>query len=222
MKYELPTKMSHVTDEEILDDLRKVARKLRKKTLLQEEYTKAGKYNGESVKRRLGNWNSALKRAGLEYSRSLGFVTDKELFGEIDRIWKMYKRPPTSRDMHKPISKIDKSTYLRNWGSWKNALAAFVDYMNSGGKSGKRPEGWQRRRKRYYPHTTKRIACPRLQLEVLKRDKYRCANCGKSPARGNAVDLVIDHVKAWAKGGETVLANLQTLCEGCNAKKCDK
>ncbi|MCW5775769.1 MAG: HNH endonuclease [Phycisphaeraceae bacterium] len=31
--------------------------------------------------------------------------------------------------------------------------------------------------------------------------------------------LHVDHILAWSNGGETVLANLQTLCDRCNLGK---
>ena len=39
--------------------------------------------------------------------------------------------------------------------------------------------------------------------------------------RLTSIILHVDHIKAWAKGGETVLENLQTLCSVCNIGKSD-
>ncbi|MCL4507775.1 MAG: HNH endonuclease [Chloroflexi bacterium] len=33
------------------------------------------------------------------------------------------------------------------------------------------------------------------------------------------MELHVDHILAWSKGGETVLENLQTLCSVCNLGK---
>jgi len=38
---------------------------------------------------------------------------------------------------------------------------------------------------------------------------------------GDGVCLHVDHVKPWGKGGETVLENLQILCDVCNIGKSD-
>lgn len=35
------------------------------------------------------------------------------------------------------------------------------------------------------------------------------------------VELHVDHIMPWAKGGEIVLENLQTLCSKCNLGKSD-
>jgi 5-methylcytosine-specific restriction endonuclease McrA len=36
------------------------------------------------------------------------------------------------------------------------------------------------------------------------------------------VQLHVDHIYPWAKGGETVVENLQTLCMTCNIGKSDE
>ena len=40
-----------------------------------------------------------------------------------------------------------------------------------------------------------------------------------SRAKGDNIELHIDHIIPWSKGGETVLENLQTLCSDCNLGK---
>ena len=42
---------------------------------------------------------------------------------------------------------------------------------------------------------------------------------GVSPAKDKNVELHVDHIKPWSKGGETILENLQTLCQKCNLGK---
>jgi len=59
----------------------------------------------------------------------------------------------------------------------------------------------------------------KLRYKVLKRDNFKCVACGASPATNPAVELHVDHIHAWSKGGETILENLQTLCSTCNFGK---
>ena len=70
-------------------------------------------------------------------------------------------------------------------------------------------------------HKTKRDVSVSLRYSVMKRDNFRCCACGASPAKDSAVELHIDHIIPWSKGGETVLDNLQTLCSKCNLGKSD-
>jgi hypothetical protein len=55
----------------------------------------------------------------------------------------------------------------------------------------------------------------KMRRAVYERDGYACAECG---ARD---DLTVDHVMPHSKGGATSLANLRTLCKGCNLAKSD-
>lgn len=59
----------------------------------------------------------------------------------------------------------------------------------------------------------------RLRYEVFKRDGFRCVYCGRTASDG--VTLHADHIVPIAKGGQTVIDNLQTLCSECNAGKSD-
>jgi 5-methylcytosine-specific restriction endonuclease McrA len=68
---------------------------------------------------------------------------------------------------------------------------------------------------------TKRDINDRLRFKVMKRDNFKCQCCGKSPAVDLGTILHVDHIKPWAKGGETVLEKLQTLCSKCNIGKGD-
>lgn len=70
-------------------------------------------------------------------------------------------------------------------------------------------------------HRTRREPGMRLRFEVLKRDNFKCCACGASPAKDPAIELHIDHVIPWSKGGETEPDNLQTLCAICNIGKSD-
>lgn len=68
---------------------------------------------------------------------------------------------------------------------------------------------------------TRRFGSWRMRFLVMRRDDFRCKKCGRSPATDKGIVLHVDHDKAWAKGGETVIENLQTLCSVCNIGKSD-
>ena len=59
----------------------------------------------------------------------------------------------------------------------------------------------------------------KLRYQVLKRDNFKCCACGASPAKDPSVELHIDHIIPWSKGGKTEFDNLQTLCSKCNLGK---
>ena len=68
-------------------------------------------------------------------------------------------------------------------------------------------------------HKTKRDINLRLRFTVMKRDNFKCCMCGRSPATTPGLELHIDHITPWSKGGETIIDNLQTLCSDCNLGK---
>lgn len=72
-----------------------------------------------------------------------------------------------------------------------------------------------------FSHKTSRDINLRLRFLVMKRDNFKCCVCGRSPATAQGLELQVDHIKPWTKGGETTLENLQTLCRDCNLGKSD-
>lgn len=67
-------------------------------------------------------------------------------------------------------------------------------------------------------HSSRKIS-DKLRYQVLKRDNFKCCACGASPAKDSSIELHIDHIIPWSKGGETTIDNLQTLCSNCNLGK---
>ena len=70
-------------------------------------------------------------------------------------------------------------------------------------------------------NTTSRKISDKLRYQVLKRDNFKCCACGASPAKDSSIELHIDHIIPYSKGGETSIDNLQTLCSKCNLGKSD-
>lgn len=58
---------------------------------------------------------------------------------------------------------------------------------------------------------------PKLRFEVLKRDGFACVYCGRKA--GGTLQLVIDHVAPFSKGGADDMSNYTTACNECNAGK---
>jgi len=51
-----------------------------------------------------------------------------------------------------------------------------------------------------------------IRTEVLKRDNYRCVNCGMT-----GKELHVHHVVPRSEGGTNDLSNLVTLCSRCHS-----
>lgn len=215
MPFELKPYNKHISDEDLLNDLRAVARKLGVKTVKYEEYPQHGRCASRVFETRFGSWNSALTAAGLEIGRHQN-IPDIELFENLENVWRSLGRQPSRTDLRKPLSRFSGGTYERRFNGWRAALEAFVAYASS--DSDVAPDG--------IPGTSsstksQRFPDLRLRFRVLRRDSFKCQACGRSPALEHGVVLHIDHVLPWVLGGKTVIENLRTLCERCNLGKGD-
>jgi hypothetical protein len=102
-------------------------------------------------------------------------------------------------------------------GKWSNGVINYESYDNVRIKE----EKAKATDNKSLIHITKRDASVKLRFDVFKRDNFKCCICGASPAKDVNVELHIDHIIPWSKGGETEIDNLQTLCSRCNLGKSD-
>ena len=228
-----------ISDDEYIADVQRVATMLNSDTVGYDDYNKYGTFSAGHIFKRLSSWEDFLIKAGL---KPTGFtkrkLSNEELFAEIERIWILLGRQPTSTDIIKHgVSKYSIDAFKKRFGGWRKALEAFVDYVNSDNtkespdvidipmneenesvsESNLEPDTKQQAQKPI--HSTSRNINARLRFQVLKRDHFKCCACGASPAKNPDVELEVDHIVAWSNGGETVLENLQTLCRKCNGGK---
>ena len=206
-------KGSPVSTEELLEDLKKTAKARGKDTVGQKEYRQHGSFDDTTVRKRFGSWNNALKEAGLAISNEVN-IPNEALFENILILWQHYGRQPRRSELAQEPSTISQSPYIRRFGSWIKALENFVEYANSADVVAPQPQITNANNKQ-----TGRDPSLRLRWHVLQRDRFTCCACGASPANDPSVELHVDHVTPWSKGGESVLENLQTLCAKCNLGK---
>lgn len=202
-----------VSDAELLADLKRVSVTLKASTVSMPKYNEFGKYNYTTIARRFGTWNKALINAGLTVSNEIN-ILDERLFENILELWKYYGRQPRRSELAKFPSTISQSPYNRRFNSWTASLEAFVEYANTGGTSAPQVLAINKNQQK-----TGRDPSLRLRWHVLQIDCFTCCACGASPAFTPGVELHVDHIVPWSKGGETSLVNLQTLCSICNLGK---
>ena len=217
MKFKLNDYHRNVSDEELLLDLKRVSILLNKDTVTIDDYNSKGKYHATTLTRRFGSWFICLEKAELNMSRSKIGISDEDLFEEIERVWMILGKQPTYTQIDN-LSVYSARTYAYRFGSWRKALEAFVDYINSENVS---DEAYTINdvMNNSTKHKTKRDINLRMRFLVMKRDNFKCCMCGRSPATTVGLELHIDHIVPWSKGGETVIDNLQTLCSDCNLGK---
>lgn len=223
MKFELIERYHNIPEQDMIDDVMAVAKKLGKDSITGREYTRHGKYSYGGLQHRFRSWEVVLQRAGLKATKlPRGKAAEEFLFENLAGVWIKLGRQPSCHDMKRPLSRYDSRSYARHFGTWSNALKKFVEYKNAElpGSAGivKKPAPLQEMKEEVTP----RSAPPLLKLRVFKRDRYCCVRCGKSPATHPGLVLHCDHIKPWSLGGETTYDNLQTLCSECNLSKGSK
>src|SRR3989338_5249978 len=184
-----------------------------------------------------------LKKYARSARKDYQKTTDDELIADLrDVAGKLQKDAVTSRE-YDQRGKFNSHIFERRFGSWLNALGkaglqktrnynitdeeAFqnlekiVVYINNEGSASSEEAIKNLEIEPDTQHKTTRGVNERLRFIVMRRDNFKCKNCGRSPATDSSIILHVDHIKAWANGGETVLENLQTLCSVCNIGKSD-
>ena len=222
MKFELDDYHRNINDEELINDLKRIALELNKNAVTREENDERWQYHSSTYVRRFGSWFNALEKAWLEQTRSSLNIPNEELFKNLEEIWIQLGRQPKYEEIQKPISKYHVGTYVKRYWSWRSTLERFVSYIN---------DEWinelldfseeEKREIVSSKHKTSRTINWRLRFIVMKNDNFKCKICGRNPAMDASIVLHVDHIKAWANWGETVLENLQTLCSVCNIWKSD-
>lgn len=220
MKFELETYNRNIPDEKLVEDLKRVASEINKSPTI-DEYNERGSFHATTITRRFGSWFNALEKAGLKSTRSPINIPEEELFKNLEEMWTKLGRQPRYQEVLKPFSRYSAGTYDKRFGSFRKALEAFVNYM-SGEEFAPTEESIKDALEEVATkHKTRRDINWRLRFLVMRRDNFKCRSCGRSPATDPSIILHVDHIKAWANGGETVLENLQTLCSKCNIGKSD-
>lgn len=221
---------SYIATEELIEDLKIVSNRLNKKSISSHEYNQNGKFSSATFFNRFHTWNNALIAADLIPFQVVSGkrVNEYDVIKEIERIWITLGRQPTATDIKNGISKYSLHVFVRRFGSWRKALEFFVAYMN-GEQDIEQPTEEEQIQlpitvskipdKNEPTHKTNRDIGIRLRFMVMKRDNFKCCICGRSPATNPGLELHIDHITPWSKGGETVIDNLQTLCSDCNLGK---
>lgn len=225
MKFELEESLRGATDEELLQDLRRCAEANGRGTVTMAEYEEAGKAHPSTIQRRFGSWPRALSLAGLQPSRSKIGITDSELFENIKSLWLALGRQPRYQELRAPNSKYSAGTYDKRFGSWSKALRQFVVWVNLDPPTPTSPldedviDILGRIQALPQKRRTRREISERQRFRILVRDGFKCKSCGVSPLTTSGIELHVDHILPWSKGGETIDENLAVKCKKCNLGK---
>lgn len=211
--------------EQLIAELRRVVAKCGGGTVTVDQFRDHALVGPDAVRRRFGGWAQALRAAGLEPANHGRRYSDQECFENLLFVWTHYGRPPKYQEMNKAPSSVGGKAYMKRWGTWNRAIHAFSDFVESEGETSS-TVGSEAVRDITAPASMpnpvledRREPSVGLRYRVLKRDRFRCVLCGRSPAHDPGCELHVDHVVPFSKGGKTTIDNLRAACAACNLGK---
>lgn len=214
-----------LTREAIIEAIRAHTKEFPGQSVTSKEIAKRMGIDRNSISRRFGNWQDLLSEVGLEPVPLGRRYTDEECYENIVTLWTHYGRQPNFAELNKPPSKVGSKAYVLRWGGWRAALSAFIKYVNqepnhtiATAPQTPSPTLEMPAVKATSDNTPRSISLA-LRYKVLNRDRFRCVICGRSPAKDPNIELHVDHIFPWSKGGQNTEENLRTLCFDCNLGK---
>jgi Homing endonuclease associated repeat/HNH endonuclease len=230
---------TQVTKGMLCDELKAVKGK-HSGDLLTYDFYKAngGTYSIGTFQAHFESWTNAVNAVDGISGRQSKYSKD-ELFDEMQRLWEELGKQPSWREMFM-TGKISPKPYKSVFGTWSQAVHAFCEDRNalefaetvvsvtkpSANVVKDTPKMQQPTIGIFDLYSaplielrmTGRYVSPRLRFRVFHRDDFTCQACGRS-RKEHGVILEVDHIKAYANGGETIFENLQALCSVCNSGK---
>lgn len=218
-------RLADYSDDALIAELRRLADYLGRSRITIRDIDVHARCSYALLKCRFGGLTGALAAAGLGASPIHRNVADDELLDELERIWgealSRDGRRPYVRDLARYGSHYSRGPYYRRWGSWIRACEAVLDRSRVDTDSSAIQVSMSTATEERAGRRTsvKRRIPLRVRYNVLLRDRFACATCGRSPATHQGTVLHVDHIHPESKGGKTVEENLRTLCADCNVGK---
>lgn len=234
------TRADKISRQRIIEELEKIARQKSYVEFGADDFNAIADVSAGTVKNEFGSWINALKilkdrlkQKNIDLiprkSRSqLSVATDKDLFDEMERIWKQIGHRPSYSEWETSTPRISKGVYRYRFNGWANACLKFIEYkmgapiIVSNSDVGKivKKTNETNAEEIIKIYQGKNIPAS-VRVRVHDRDSFRCVYCGRSPATDIGLKLHVDHKIPFSKGGKTTIDNLQTLCQKCNLGKSD-
>ncbi|MDN5797208.1 MAG: HNH endonuclease [Intrasporangium sp.] len=209
--------------DDMIEELQRVAAIVGRSVITRAEFLQHAEIIGErAIINRFGSWKAALESAGLELSAMGRRWSDEDYFENLLDVWTHRGRAPSYAQMNEPPSRITNGAYAAKFGSWGKAKLAFVERVNNDIELVQRETTLPRVPSLTQPkprQEDQRHIPIGLRYQVLRRDRFRCVTCGRSPASDLHCVLHVDHTVPFSRGGKTTLENLRSLCAECNVGK---
>ena len=125
--------------EKMLRELEKAAKNFEYTEFGWRDFNKVSNISAGPIKKEFGSWKKALEclREHLE-TKNLNLLpratppnrvySDKELFDEMERIWKEFEHRPSRTEWNSAKPKISYQCYRQRFNGWTNACLKFIEY----------------------------------------------------------------------------------------------
>ena len=122
MLFKLDIDRRNLSDDDLLQDVKAVARRLSLLALTVELYNKHGMFDASTIIRRLGSWRSVLVRCGLDVVHNNGGIDDQEALADLKRVAASLNRDRITGAEYDNLGRYSKKKLAKAFGSWNKAL----------------------------------------------------------------------------------------------------
>ena len=127
---------THISDDAILEELKRLAGIIRKNSVSSEDFRKLRKDGKVSegvsesiIYTRFRYWNKALKKAGLEVTHRQN-IPNEEIFESINIVWNKLGKQPSYNEYNEDKSSFSASLLESRFGSYLKAIEAYINWKN--------------------------------------------------------------------------------------------
>ena len=117
-------RLTSYTDDILINELQKVAKKLNSSKLTTTFFDKHSKVHSSTIRKRFGSWKEALQKANLEtlFDKSNKQKTKQEILNELYCISNELNTTTLTIKLFNEYSKFNIASIRSTFGSWSNAL----------------------------------------------------------------------------------------------------
>lgn len=123
MEFVLNEYHRNTPDEELIEDVKRVADLLKKESLSCKDYSSHGRFSYGTLRNRFGSWNEVLRRAGLSVEKGrLKFhdycESDEVFFADLRRVAKLMGRGYVTRTEYEKHGRFNYGERTKKYGGW--------------------------------------------------------------------------------------------------------
>ena len=127
MEFVLNEYHRNTPDEELIEDVKRVADLLKKESLSCKDYSSHGRFSYGTLRNRFGSWNEVLRRAGLSVEKGrLKFhdycESDEVFFADLRRVAKLMGRGYVTRTEYEKHGRFNYGERTKKYGGWDSLL----------------------------------------------------------------------------------------------------